>query len=183
VDDFAAAPVLARLAQRWGHSAHVVLSAAIVAVIVIGLYPPQGPLMLTAPVALAAVVLTSWVLMRHHDRGLCEQCLAAMPLNPADRAARCRRMFWVTHCGTRPRYLVPYLVVLIGSNFASASTGTFGHMAWALIQASMIYLIASYTMHRRLQPWCPWCRDDGGGGEDRGDVAPPPPPVDRHQPV
>jgi hypothetical protein len=88
-------------------------------------------------------------------------------------------MFRLTHCGAEPRYLIPYLAVLIGSNFA---TTTVGRIGWAIIQSSMIYLIMAHTAHRRLQPWCPWCSGGDGGGE-RDDVAPPPPPVDRRQPV
>lgn len=169
----------ARLSVRCGHSAYVLLCAAIVVVIAMGLYPLPGVAALTVPLAVLVVVLASWLAMRRHDRSLCERCVAALPLNPAERAARCQRMFWVTHRGLEPRYLVPYLIVLIGSNFA---TSTPGRLAWAIIQSSMIYLILAYTWHRRLQPWCPWCRGDGGGGE-RDDVAPPPPPVDRRQPV
>jgi hypothetical protein len=45
----------------------------------------------------------------------------------------------------------------------------------------MIYLILAYTTHRRLQPWCPWCRSDGGGEHE--DTSPTPPPVDHRQPV
>lgn len=173
-------PLVTRLSQRWGHSAHLLLSAAIVAVIVMGLYPLPGAFALTVPVAVLGFVLVSWLLMRQHDRRLCEQCAAAIPLNPSEQAARCRRMFWLSHCGMQPRYLVPYLVVLIGSNFA---TSTVGRIGWAFVQSSMIYLIMAYTMHRRLQPWCPWCRGDGGGERDEDDVTPPAPPVDRHQPA
>lgn len=179
VTRFGEEPFAARLIVRWGHSAPVALCAAIVAVIVMGLYPLSGTAALTVPVAVLGVVLTSWLAMRRHDRSLCERCVAALPLNPAERAVRCQRMFWVTHRGLEPRYLVPYLTVLIGSNFA---TSVAGRVAWAVIQSSMIYLILAYTSHRRLQPWCPWCRGGDGGGE-RDDVAPPPPPVDRHQPV
>jgi hypothetical protein len=151
------------------------LSAAIVGVILIGLYPPSGPTMLTAPLALLVLVLMCWVLMRQHDRSLCELCLAAMPLNPSELATRFRLRFWLAHSGAQPRFLIPYLAVLIGSNFAP---GTIGRIAWAIIQSSMIYLIMAHTTHRRLQPWCPWCR--GGGGRDKEDSAPPPPPSDRH---
>lgn len=178
LDGAAGSPWSGRLAQRWGHSAHVVLATAIVAVIVMGFLPPPGLLMLTVPVALLTVVLASWLLMRQHDRRLCEQCMSAMPLNPAERAARCKRMFWLSHCGGQPRYVIPYLTVLIASNFATTPIGRIG---WAIAQSSMIYLIISYTTHRRLQPWCPWCRGDGGGEHE--DVSPTPPPVDHHQPV
>jgi hypothetical protein len=179
MNEFAELPLIDRLAQRWGHSAHLVLSAAIVAVILIGLFPTAGALSLTVPVLVLGVVITSWLLMRQHDRRLCEQCAAAIPLNPAERAARYRRMFRLTHCGSEPRYLIPYLAVLIGSNFA---TTTVGRIGWAIVQSSMIYLIMAHTAHRRLQPWCPWCSGGDGGGEHE-DVAPPPPPVDHRQPV
>jgi hypothetical protein len=125
-------------------------------------------LALPGALALILVVLASWLAMRRHDRRLCEQCVAAMPLNPSEEASRYRRRFWTAHSLSEPRYLVPYLVVLIGSNFASSAPG---RIAWALIQSSMIYLIAAQVTHRRLQPWCPWCRDDGGG--EHVDEAPP----------
>jgi hypothetical protein len=101
-------------------------------------------------------------MMRAHDRTLCEHCVASMPLNPSEQAVRYKRRFWMSHTGAERRFIVPYLVVLLGSNFFP---GTIGRIAWAVIQASMIYLILSYSTHRRLQPWCPWCREGGGGDE------------------
>jgi hypothetical protein len=151
-----------------GHHATTILSAAIVGVVLAELKPLPGVLGLTVPFALFAVVLISWLLMRQHDRRLCEQCLLAMPLNPSEQAVRYHNRFWTAHSLSQPRYLVPYLVVLIGSNFA---TSTPGRIAWAAAQLSMVYLILSYSTHRRLQPWCPWCRGDGGG--DKVDDAPP----------
>jgi len=148
---------------------------AIAGVILIGLHPLPGLFTLTVPLALIVVVLTSWLAMRRHDRRLCEQCMAAMPLNPSAEAARYRRRFWLAHSLSEPRYLVPYLVVLIGSNFA---TSTVGRIAWAIIQSSMLYLIAAQVTHRRLQPWCPWC-SDGGGGEHVEETPPVLPHDDR----
>jgi hypothetical protein len=178
MSEYASQPWLGRLAYRWGHYGATLLSTSILAVIILGLHPLSGPLALTVPVALLAFVVASWMMMRQHDRRLCEQCVMAMPLNPAEQAVRYRRRFWLAHSGAEPRFLVPYLAVLIGSNFATSPIGRIG---WAIIQSSMIYLIASYATHRRLQPWCPWCRGDGGGGRDDEDATPPPPPVDHHQ--
>ena len=168
------------LADAWGHLAPEVLSASIVAAIVLGLRPPGGPLALTGPVALMGVVVATWLLMRRHDRRLCEQCVASLPLDAAERAARYRRRFWTAHVGATPRFLAPYLILLIGSNFFP---GPWGRLAWATVQASLIYLIAAHVTHRRLQPWCPWC-SGGGGGSDREDpVAPPPLPDRDREPV
>jgi hypothetical protein len=173
-------PPVSGLARAVGHHAPALLGAAIVAVVLAGLFPPPGALGVTVPVALLAIVLASWVMMRRHDRALCERCVATMPLNPAERAALCYRRFWVIHHGTRPAFLVPYLIVLIGSNFATSAPG---RLVWALMQLTMIYIIVAYTTHRRLQPWCPWCSDDGGVLRDDDGVSPPPPPGDRRQPV
>lgn len=161
-----------------GHHASDILIASIVAVVAVGLYPPPGLFQVTVPLALFAVVIVSWLLMRDHDRRLCERCVLAMPLNPGERAARYKRRFWMAHTGVEPRFLVPYLVVLVSSNFA---TSTIGRIGWALVQLSMIYLILSQVTHRRLQPWCPWC--SGGGGGSDVDETPPVMPHDDRQPA
>jgi hypothetical protein len=163
----------ARVADSWGHFAPEILSVSIVAAIIVGLRPPPGALALTVPLALIAVVITSWLLMRRHDRRLCEQCVAAMPLNASEKATRYQRRFWVAHTGAEPRFLVPYLAVLVGSNFAP---GTWGRIVWAIVQCTMVYLIMSHVTHRRFQPWCPWCSSGGGGSEHEDDITPPPLP-------
>ena len=55
-------------AARLGHYATAILISAIVGATVIGLYPPQGPLALTVPIALFIVVIGAWMMMRQHDR-------------------------------------------------------------------------------------------------------------------
>jgi hypothetical protein len=168
-------PWRSRAADVLGHHANEILIASIVAVVIVGLQPPPGAFAFTVPIALFAVVLLSWVLMRQHDRRLCEQCLLSMPLNPSEKALRLKRRFWMAHTGSEPRFLIPYLVVLISSNFA---TSMVGRIAWALIQMSMVYLIMSQSTHRRLQPWCPWC-SDGGGGQEVDETPPVVPHYDR----
>ena len=172
-------PRSVRIADVWGHFAPEALGVCVVAAIAVGLHPATSPLTLTAPLGLLAFVLASWVLMRRHDRRLCELCMAAMPLNAAEQATRYRRRFWLAHTLSRPVLLVPYLVVLIGSNFLIGRFGPLGTLVWASAQLSMIYLIVSHSSHRRLQPWCSWCSGDGGGSEHE-DV-PGPLPIDRHQ--
>jgi hypothetical protein len=159
------------LNARWGHFAPQLLMISIGAVIALGLRPAATSATLLVSLGLVLFVLATWVMMRAHDRALCEHCLSSMPLNPSEQAGRYRRRFWMSHTGAERRFIIPYMVVLIGSNFF---TGQIGRIGWALIQTSMIYLILSYATHRRLQPWCPWC-SDGGGGEDRVDT---PDPVD-----
>lgn len=164
-----------RFTDRLGHHAADILIGSIVAVVVTGLYPLPGLLTFTVPISLFALVLVTWILMRQHDRRLCERCVLAMPLNPSERAVRLRRRFWMAHTGSEPRFLIPYLAVLLSSNFA---TSTVGRIVWAGMQLSMIYLILAQSTHRRLQPWCPWC-SGGGGGEDVDETPPVLPNDDR----
>jgi len=153
-----------RLSSGWGHYAPQLLSVSIVAVIALACQPYAfGSAAVLAAGLLLVFVLLTWARMREHDRRLCEHCVRSMPLNAAEAAARYQRRFWLAHSGSRPRYLIPYLVVLIGSNFLTTTTA--GRIGWAVIQSSMIYLILAYSSHRTLQPWCPWCSDGGGGSE------------------
>jgi hypothetical protein len=163
------------LTERMGHHASELLIAAIFATIILGLYPPPGLLGLTVSLTLIAFVILSFLLMRQHDRRLCEACMAAMPLNPAERAVRYKYRFKLAHLGGEPRFFIPYLIVLIGSNFEIEVIGRF---AWAAIQLTMIYLILAQSTHRRLQPWCPECQG-GGGGVDELDTPPVLPHDDR----
>ncbi|MGH8961028.1 MAG: hypothetical protein ACRDWT_07440 [Jatrophihabitantaceae bacterium] len=177
MSDYAAQPWIGRLADRWGHYGPEALSASILGVIALGVHPLGWPYALTVPLTLLVFVIASWLLMRQHDRRLCELCVLSMPLNPSEQAVRYKRRFRLAHSGGEPRLVIPYLIVLIGSNFV---IGTITRFGWALVQSTMIYLIVSYSTHRRLQPWCPWCQG-GDGGHDDEDAAPPPPPVDRRQ--
>ncbi|WP_375480539.1 hypothetical protein [uncultured Jatrophihabitans sp.] len=151
------------------------LIVSIVAVVAVGLRPLPAPFTYTGPPALFGFVLISFLLMRQHDRRLCEHCAHAIPLNPAETAMKLRRRFWMAHTGTDPRFLIPYLVVLIGSNFATSDIGRAG---WALMQLSLIYLVLAQSTHRQLQPWCPQC-SEGGGGQHVDDAPPVLPNDDR----
>ena len=161
-------PYSGGLARGWGHRAPQLLSAAILGAIGLGVWPitPTLLTMLTA-LALLTFVVVTWLFMRQHDRQLCERCAASMPLNAAEHAARFGLRFRLAHAGGNPRVMIPYLIVLIGSNFL---TGPVGRIGWALVQSTMIYLILAHSSHRKLQPWCPQCSGGGDGNHDNVDV-------------
>jgi hypothetical protein len=160
-------PYQGALAARWGHYAPQFLSVAILSAIALGIRPMAAtPLTALVTVALLVFVLVTWGFLRQHDRRLCESCARSMPLNAAQAAAKCQRRFWLAHTGSNPRVVIPYLAVLIGTNFLFSPAG---RIVWALVQSSMIYLILAYSSHRKLQPWCPWCSGGGGGTEDTVD--------------
>ncbi|CAN5545180.1 hypothetical protein BH10ACT8_BH10ACT8_22080 [soil metagenome] len=160
--EYAATPP--RVMELWGHLSGLLLKVSIAASIVLGLQTSYPTLLsLLVRLALLAFVVVTWLMMRRHDRRLCESCAAAIPLNAAEQSQRYRRRFFTAHAGTNPKLVIPYLVVLIGSNVLL--TLPHGRWGWAVVQASMIYLISAHTTHRRLQPWCPWCSGGGGGTE------------------
>src|SRR5690349_10419478 len=93
----------------WGHWSPQLLIASIVAIIVLGLRPaPPTPTTLLMSAFLLAFVIVTWLLMRQHDRRLCEACAASIPLNPAAQAARYRVRLWLVHRGSDPRIAVAY---------------------------------------------------------------------------
>lgn len=170
-------PWTSRLRQRWGHHSPELLITAIGVAIVLAFHPVGGLLTgALVSISLMAFVIATWLVLRKHDRGLCEHCMASMPLNPSEQAKRYKRRFWMAHTGSERRFIVPYMIVLIASNFAQSTPG---RIFWAVMQASMIFLILSYATHRRLQPWCPWC-SDGGGGDDAVDPVTPNPVPGQH---
>lgn len=164
--------------DRWGHFGSRVLIAAICAAIVLGVHPlPSATLAgVFVPLGVAGVAIVSALLMYAHDRRLCEQCMASLPLNPAQSAAQYERRFAVAHMSAQRRFMIGYLAGLLLSNFLLVSPGSrpspVALALWGACQYSLVYLILAHTTHRRLQPWCPRCR---GGGESLVDTPGPVP--------
>ncbi|MGN6607883.1 MAG: hypothetical protein ACTHMS_12850 [Jatrophihabitans sp.] len=160
---------ITRLGDVWGHYGGESLIVAIAASILVGLFPQPGYAGLGLALAIIAGVVGGFVLMRRHDRRLCEMCMAHMPLNPSAEAERKKWRFWLAHNGSEMRFVGPYLAVVLGSSFAYDYIGKW---VWAAIQASLIYLVLAQVTHRRLQPWCPWCRSGGDGVPESPEVLP-----------
>jgi len=149
-----------RFMNAWGHYAPDVLSVVIVTLVALRFFrPPQITVLPIAAVLFAAVV-GSWLLLRRHDRRLCEPCMSSMPLDPSRRAQRYGYRFKLAHLGSKPLLVVAFLVFVMGS---AALPGTIGKGIWVAAQLTLIVSIRSYVTHRRLQPWCPVCSEDGGG--------------------
>ena len=170
-----------RAATNWGHWGAQLLIGSIVAAIalVVRPLPPDSPFSIILPVTLFAFVIASWLLMRKHDRRLCETCMASMPLNAEELAVRYKHRFAVAHLAQNRALTVAYLLALLASNFVllnpSVLPDPLGRYVWALVQTTMIYLILASATHRKLQPWCPQCK--GGGGEKEDVDAPEPVPT------
>jgi hypothetical protein len=94
-----------------------------------------------------------------HNRRLCARCIASVPLDAANVAARYTLRFRVAHVFDRRAWAAGYLAIVLVAAFGS--THPVGRYGWAVVQASLAYLLLVYVTHQRLQPWCPHCRNGG----------------------
>lgn len=130
---------------------------------------------LLSTVVFAAVV----VAYRHYHGPLCEQCVAAMPLDPQARADRVKALLRFAHAVADGGYLRRIVYGILASLYVLA--------AWVPVlldvpfavevttyEVFTLYVLVMYVsiyLHNRFQLWCPYCRH--GGGDDRKHNAPP----------
>jgi hypothetical protein len=94
-----------------------------------------------------------------HARRLCERCIRSVPLDASRVAARYRIRFRVAHLFEHKPLAIAYLGAVVAT--ALLAEHPVGRYAWAAAQVSLAYLMFVYVTHRRLQPWCPRCRQGG----------------------
>jgi hypothetical protein len=154
-----------------GHHAPRLLAGLVAILIALTLIPGIPP-SIAVPILLAslvaAVVLGGSIFS--HNRGLCERCIASMPLEATAVAGRYSARFRVAHFFEHKLFAFGYVAALVG--FSLLYFHPLGKYAWAAAQASLAYLLLVYTTHQRLQPWCPQCAS--GGEEQLTPTAPTP---------
>jgi hypothetical protein len=143
-----------------GHYAPWLLAIVMGALIVMTLVPAVSSfvaweLLLLAQVAVLFLALSMFA----HNRRLCGRCIASVPLDASQVAARYTTRFRIAHLFERKLYAGGYLGLVIGSAFLY--THPVGRYGWAAIVASLVYLLQAYVTHQRLQPWCPRCKNGG----------------------
>jgi hypothetical protein len=109
--------------------------------------------------AMLVVALVLGISILAHNRRLCERCIASMPLDASTVAVRFALRFRVAHLFESKLIALGYLAVVAGSSFFY--THPVGRYGWAVVEASLIYLLFVYVTHQRLQPWCPYCKTGG----------------------
>jgi hypothetical protein len=145
------------------------------------------------------VIVTSvWLSVRQHkhDRSLCERCIALTPLDPERAVQNKARSLRRYHRLLEPVPLVfsvraAILQIVARVVICLVMLAVLGWwLFWGLPNNAMAYVVV-YAMvlflgvlspylteiHRRLYPWCPFCKSTGGGWEDGGDPEPSPTPV------
>lgn len=109
------------------------------------------------PAVMAGVLIACWA---HHDESLCPDCLMGMPLNPEQAT---ERRGWVLRgfhrFGTWHRYMMIGGLAVLG-----AALSWFDVLdPWMeVLYLPFVGLTIAGVVHRKYEPWCPQCRDDGG---------------------
>ena len=100
---------------------------------------------------------------RLHDASPCIVCAANLPLDPSAAAERSKPVFRVYHQAMR-WFGWNWMLIYAAGTFLLPLGWPLN--CWAIIFAAMgTVFVLSTLRHEKLQPWCPWCRDDGGEGE------------------
>jgi hypothetical protein len=157
-----------------GHYAPRVLAVLVGVLVGLTLVPAAAAAVAWyALLALLGVALLLGLAMLVHNRGLCEHCIASLPLDAAGTAQRQALRFRVAHLFESRLFALGYLAALVTCGFVS--TNPVGRYGWAAAEGSLGYLVLVYLTHQRLQPWCPYCRN--GGEEHLVPTTPEPVPT------
>jgi hypothetical protein len=133
---------------------------------------------LILPGVISALLWLTWLASiaadgGYHQSRLCERCIAATPLDPQVAVNRWRpALRWAHRPGRK-------FLVLLGAVIAM-NWIVYLHLAWwvwiliALAVAGYASFFVSEYQHRKLYPWCPYCRWDDGGDEEVSPDVPAP---------
>ena len=169
--------VISERAAMWlGHYSTLFLLAAVAASVADDAAgQPNGPVDWAMDAFWLAAIAAFMIDLGRHRERLCERCVAASPLDPQAPVDRWRPVLRLHH--DRRAMLVVFGAILAW-DFVSA--GLFKHPpSWVLAVDALVAVVigASYAItwqHRRLYPWCPFCRWDEGGEHEVSPKIPTP---------
>lgn len=194
--------------ERLGHVAQrVAIGAgvgAILADLAWALIGPGDTVFALAATGCTLVFVLGIVAASNHDPAECLACIGAFPLEHIDAVVE-RHMpslrgfhlmvelltsvmrgllslwWWLRRGRARTSYNVPLGVAVMVVWFPLTAASFLIPRPWGSIamMTTMVWFLTVCIRHRRLAPWCPWCRSGGGGGG--GEEAPDPDPADRKQ--
>jgi hypothetical protein len=125
-------------------------------------------------VSLAAVVVFIVVQLftLAHDDRLCLRCIAESPADPARAVESRRRWLRLFHSATTTAGVAALVVVAA----VGVAAGLLIRPGWGdLVLVLPLATMALTVVHRRIEPWCPYC-DWGRGGDDEDAPDPTPDP-------
>lgn len=167
-DDDERDPLLVRLRASIAHHPLLVGGPLIAVAIVAGFHDVRQ----SSVVSLAAVVVFIVVQLftLAHDDRLCLRCIADSPANPALVVERRRPLLRLFHSATTGAGIATLVVVAA----VGVAAGLFIRPGWGdLVLILPLGTMVLTVLHRRVEPWCPYC---GWGRDDDGEDTPDPTP-------
>lgn len=101
-----------------------------------------------------------------HTAVLCETCIAEFPIDGDAQATKRMKYLAYNHNVNHALWKIAFLwggAIFLGSQYKWLIG-----LPWVVT----CFDVRARTFHRRLEPWCPWCRDEDDGFET---VKPPVP--------
>lgn len=115
------------------------------------------------------LMITLLIFSLHHATTPCMTCARRLPTNGGELAEK--RMWWLKFWHRDSLWLFSYSLAAWVMSWALADT-VLGRVLVGSAGTVLIALILLTRAHSRVQPWCPWCRDDNGN--DVGSESPDP---------
>lgn len=107
--------------------------------------------------------------IRYHLNNLCEKCISEAPDDPDAEVTTHKRELRLFHS---PQIRAVTFALLLAWGVFAFRLSQRPHLAWWLVLADCLGLaLLAYggfimLTHRRLEPWCPYCRSGGGGSSE-----------------
>lgn len=155
---------LAPYCHRTGHYGPVLNIAVWSLLFPISLLPgsrfPEGT---AIPWVLA--LMSSSYLTEYHDKRLCEKCIRKVPVNAQEKAQEIKKLLRFHHARHTLAGSLAILAFLVVATWLPPFWPGFIGL---IIGTALIYggLVAD-RLHRRLYPWCPYCKWGRGGDGER----------------
>jgi hypothetical protein len=138
------------------------------------------PVSVYTSTVLTLFMLLLFVASNHHDRHICERCIAAWPLDPQKEVEKHDLAFRQIHAfeNVMPKFnhrSIKWGKWVVALVFAAVYVGitvlidwllpAWGRDVWrAIINLGVLpWLFWVLYQHHRLQAWCPYCRRGGRG--------------------
>ena len=154
---------------------------------IVSLFLPPMPKLVVLVVTIPAFLVLA-VAEYRHDHKLCDACIANWPLDPQTEVDRGRRWLHMDHRWSDAPKL--RLALMLGALAVMSlllvallfTTDTLWPSQLFNAGVYVVLALSAYArhVHKRLQPWCPWChRDDGDDHFHPEPVTPPSVRADR----
>lgn len=158
-----------------GHYSVLLLWVAVAA----GVANNTTGLRIAAVSTMASVAWIAWIVAwaadyGYHQSHLCERCVAASPLNPQAVAARRKGILRAHHARKAQLAVLAFVVAWMVADPLMRHPAAWTYVLNALVLVALGVNGAVTWQHRRLYPWCPFCRwGDGGSHEVSPDIPAP----------